>query len=96
MSFRDLLCLERLLMIMDSGPAFHQAGQHPEAPCPVCAKEKGDNASKQLFSLRGFNEDQHDPAIPQSWFKAPPMKLEGKDKEMEALRVRSDLYPINK
>ena len=83
------------LTTVDIGPAFHQAGRQPEAPCPVCAKEKGDNAPKQLFSLRGFNDDQHDPAIPPFWFKAPPMKLEGKDKEMEALRVRRILYSID-
>lgn len=71
------------------GPAFFPAGQQPEEPCPVCTKEKGDNAAKLLFSLRGFNADEHDPAIPRCWFKAPPMKLEGKDKEMEALRVCS-------
>ena len=69
------------------GPAFFPAGHRPQAPCPVCVKEKGDKAEKQLFSLRGFNEGEHDPAIPRCWFKAPPMKLEGKDKEMEALRV---------
>lgn len=76
------------LPLLTVGPAFYQIGQHPQASCPVCAKEKGDDAAKQLFSLRGFNDGEHDPAIPRCWFKAPPMKLEGKDKEMEALRVR--------
>ncbi|KAF1967625.1 hypothetical protein BU23DRAFT_542551 [Bimuria novae-zelandiae CBS 107.79] len=71
-----------------NGPAFHQVGQQPQASCPVCLKEKGDDGAKQLFSLRGFNDDEHDPAIPKCWFKAPPMKLEGKDKEMEALRFQ--------
>ena len=78
-------------MHLTTGPAFHQEGQQPQAPCPVCSREKGDKAPKQLFSLRGFNEGEHDPAIPRFWFKAPPMKLEGKDKEMEALRVRLGL-----
>jgi hypothetical protein len=59
----------------------------PQASCPVCVKESGDDTARQLFSVRGFGEDDHDPAIPKYWFKAPPMTLEGKDKEMEALRV---------
>ncbi|KAJ4294583.1 hypothetical protein N0V90_008274 [Kalmusia sp. IMI 367209] len=71
-----------------SGPAFHKAGQQPQASCPVCIRENSDDTLRQLFSVRGFNKDEHDPAIPQFWFKAPPMKLEGKDKEMEALRFQ--------
>lgn len=69
------------------GPAFHQAGQQPQASCPVCVKENGDDTARQLFSVRGFGEHDHDPAIPKFWFKSPPMNLDGKDKEMEALRV---------
>lgn len=72
-----------------TGPAFHQAGQQPQASCPVCVKESGDDAARQLFSVRGFGKDEHDPAIPNVWFKSPPMALDGKDKEMEGLRVRS-------
>ncbi|KAF2441570.1 hypothetical protein P171DRAFT_365950 [Karstenula rhodostoma CBS 690.94] len=71
-----------------NGPAFHQAGQQPQASCPVCVKENGDNTPRQLFSVRGFGEGDHDPAIPKFWFKSPPIALDGKDKEMEALRFQ--------
>jgi len=70
-----------------SGPAFHKEHQHPQAPCPVCVNEGAGDTPRQLFSVRGFKENEHDPAIPPLWFKAPPMKLDAKDKEMEALRV---------
>ncbi|KAL1612324.1 hypothetical protein SLS60_000550 [Paraconiothyrium brasiliense] len=74
--------------LANAGPAFHQANQQPQAPCPVCVEESGDDTARQLFSVRGFNEDEHDPAIPKLWFKAPPMKLEGRDQETEALRFQ--------
>ncbi|OAG07325.1 uncharacterized protein CC84DRAFT_1143789 [Paraphaeosphaeria sporulosa] len=71
-----------------NGPAFHQAGQQPQASCPLCVKENGDDTARQLFSVRGFGDDEHDPAIPSFWFKSPPIALEGKNKEMEALRFQ--------
>ncbi|KAL5409038.1 hypothetical protein PMIN03_006201 [Paraphaeosphaeria minitans] len=71
-----------------NGPAFHQAGQQPQASCPVCVKENGDDTARQVFSVRGFGEDEHDPAIPSFWFKSPPIALDGKGKEMEALRFQ--------
>lgn len=72
---------------IDTGPAFHPAGQRPKAPCPACLKEKGDNELRDLYSVRGFNKDEYDPQIPPSWFTAPPIRLDGSGKEMEALRV---------
>jgi hypothetical protein len=42
---------------------------------------------RDLYSIRGFHEDEHDPAIPPIWFTAPPMSLDGRTREMEALRV---------
>ena len=50
-------------------------------------KENGDTTVRDLFSIRGFGDDEHDPQIPSLWFKAPPLDLTIKTKEMEALRV---------
>ncbi|KAI8934058.1 hypothetical protein NX059_008824 [Plenodomus lindquistii] len=69
-------------------PPFHPAGQRPKASCPVCTKEKGDREVRELYSVRGFNKDEYDPQIPPSWFTAPPIRLDGSEKEMEALRFQ--------
>jgi hypothetical protein len=53
----------------------------------VCVKEKGDNQPRDLYSIRGFQQHEHDPKIPAAWFNAPPIKLDGSGREMEALRV---------
>jgi len=47
----------------------------------------GDNAVRDLYSIRGFRPDEYDPDIPPIWFRAPPMSLDGSSKEVEALRV---------
>ncbi|KAH7094380.1 hypothetical protein FB567DRAFT_431769 [Paraphoma chrysanthemicola] len=70
------------------GPAFHPDGQRPKAPCPVCMKEKNDKASRDLYSIRGFQQNEYDPMIPATWFKAPPAGFEGNGKETEALRFQ--------
>ncbi|KAL1797313.1 hypothetical protein ACET3X_003919 [Alternaria dauci] len=70
------------------GPPFHAAGQRPKAACPVCVKEKGESEPRDLFSIRGFNKDEYDPQIPPAWFTAPPVRLDGSGKEMEALRFQ--------
>jgi len=70
-----------------TGPPFHPAGKRPKAPCPVCIKEKKDTTERELYSIRGFHKDEYDPQIPPSWFTAPPIRLDGSGKEMEALRV---------
>jgi len=78
----------RQLLTATTGPPFHTAGQRPQSPCPVCIKEKGDSEPRDLFSIRGFKKDEYDPQIPLAWFTAPPIRLDGSGKEMEALRVR--------
>jgi hypothetical protein len=70
-----------------AAPTFHPDGQRPKATCPVCVKDKGDSAPRDLYSIRGFHKDEFDPAIPPVWFTTPPVSLDGKGKEMEALRV---------
>lgn len=70
-----------------AGPSFHPEGQRPRASCPTCLKEKGDSELRDLYSIRGFHKDEHDPMIPPAWFVAPPMSFEGNSKEIEALRV---------
>jgi hypothetical protein len=40
-----------------------------------------------LYSIRGFQKDEHDPMIPPTWFVTPPINFEGNGKELEALRV---------
>ncbi|KAF2833810.1 hypothetical protein CC86DRAFT_389938 [Ophiobolus disseminans] len=70
------------------GPSFHPGGQRPKAPCPVCVREKGDNQSRDLYSIRGFQKDEHDPMIPSAWFTTPPISFEGNDRGTEALRFQ--------
>ncbi|KAK1908447.1 hypothetical protein P3342_009296 [Pyrenophora teres f. teres] len=74
--------------IEGGGPPFHPAGQQPKAPCPICIKEKSDSTERELYSIRGFHKDEYDPHIPPSWFTAPPIRLDGSGKEMEALRFQ--------
>ena len=76
-----------------TGPHFHSDKERPKAPCPVCIKEKGDNEPQFLYSIRGFNKNEYDPMIPSSWFTAPPIRLDGNGKEMDALRVCH--YPVH-
>ncbi|EUC46875.1 hypothetical protein COCMIDRAFT_91417 [Bipolaris oryzae ATCC 44560] len=70
------------------GPPFHSDKERPKAPCPVCIKEKGDSEPQFLYSIRGFNKNEYDPMIPPSWFTAPPIRLDGNGKEMDALRFQ--------
>ncbi|ORY09134.1 hypothetical protein BCR34DRAFT_381973 [Clohesyomyces aquaticus] len=70
------------------GPPFHPAGTRPRAACPVCAKEKGEDRLRELYSIRGFKEGEYDSAIPACWFTTPPIKLDAAGKEMEALRFQ--------
>jgi hypothetical protein len=72
-----------------TAPHFHPDGQRPKAPCPTCLKEKDDGASRDLYSIRGFQKNEHDPIIPQAWFVTPPISFDSNGKEMEALRVRT-------
>ncbi|KAL6158736.1 hypothetical protein ACJQWK_03703 [Exserohilum turcicum] len=70
------------------GPPFHSEKERPKAPCPVCIKEKGDSAPQFLYSIRGFNKNEYDPLIPPAWFTAPPIRLDGSGKDMDALRFQ--------
>lgn len=66
---------------------FHPADQLPQAPCPLCTLEKGDNANKTLFPVNGVSEGEYDSNIPQAYFQTPPVRLGGSDPDLEALRV---------
>jgi hypothetical protein len=70
-----------------TAPQFHPEGQRPKAACPTCVKQKNDNELRDLYSIRGFQKNEHDPMIPSAWFVAPPLSFEGDGKEVEALRV---------
>lgn len=70
-----------------TAPPFHPEGQRPRAPCPTCVKEKNDGEPRDLFSIRGFRENEYDPVIPPAWFVAPPVDFEDCGKDMEALKV---------
>jgi hypothetical protein len=83
----SLVSVSWVLTQPSAGPPFHPAGQRPQAVCPVCVKDNGDATPRDLFSIRGFHEDEYDPSIPPVWFTTPPISLDGKGKEMEALRV---------
>jgi hypothetical protein len=68
---------------------FHPEGQRPKAACPTCIKEKNDRTVRDLYSIRGFQKDEHDSMIPSAWFVAPPISFDANGKEIEALRVWS-------
>lgn len=53
----------------------------------MCIREKKDDTSKDLYSIRGFRKDEYDPMIPAAWFNAPPITLDGNGGELEAFRV---------
>ncbi|KAH7371507.1 hypothetical protein BKA66DRAFT_572747 [Pyrenochaeta sp. MPI-SDFR-AT-0127] len=77
-----VFCAEHL----EGGGEFRDT--RPRASCPVCIKEKNDTELRDLYSIRGFSKDEYDPQIPPNWFTAPPIKLDGNGKEMEALRFQ--------
>lgn len=52
-------------------------------------RDRGDDSPKDLFGIRGFGAGEHDAAIPEAWFRCPPVKIEGADPGMDALRVGS-------
>lgn len=76
-------------------PPFHPEGERPKESCPVCMQEAGDETPRDLYSIRGFEKDEHDPMIPAIWFDVPPAKLNEKGEEMEALRVRQRRGPTS-
>jgi hypothetical protein len=79
--------LYQVTSLQIAAPPFHPEGQRPKAPCPTCVKQKNDSEPRDLYSIRGFQKNEHDPMIPPAWFVAPPMSFEGNGKEIEALRV---------
>lgn len=81
---------EVIHILMATAPPFHPSGSRPRAPCPVCSRDKGDKDPRELYSIRGFGKGEYDSAIPECWFVAPPIKLDSKGHEMEALRVKWD------
>ncbi|KAJ4378285.1 hypothetical protein N0V86_005985 [Didymella sp. IMI 355093] len=70
------------------GEHIEGGGQKPRALCPWCFKENGDATLRDLYSIRGFEDDEHDPQIPSTWFTAPPVNIDIRTKEMEALRFQ--------
>ena len=71
-----------------AGVPFHPAGQQPKAKCPYCVANKDKHDKVLLFGIRGCNEDQHDSAIPKSFFNTPPITLDGRDNGFDALRFQ--------
>lgn len=69
-----------------SAAPFHPQGKQPQAPCPQCA-QAGDDSPKKLYGIRGLGDGEHDPAIPQTWFSCPPIRLDGAAPGMDAVRV---------
>jgi hypothetical protein len=80
-------CLYHATRLHVTAPPFHPEGQRPKAACPTCVKQKNDSEPRDLYSIRGFLKNDHDPMIPSAWFVAPPISFEGDGKEVEALRV---------
>ena len=79
--------------LTSSAPPFHASGKQPQAPCPRCV-EKGDDASKDLYGIRGLGEGQMDAVIPQEWLQCPAIKLDGSVPGMEAVRVSIILHAV--
>ncbi|KAI9811643.1 MAG: hypothetical protein M1827_005392 [Pycnora praestabilis] len=73
---------------LDGGGApFHPADNPPRAPCPVCV-ENGNEDLKALYAIHGVKEGSYDSVIPKSYFVTPPVRLDGTDAGMEALRFQ--------
>ncbi|KAL2352779.1 hypothetical protein BJ546DRAFT_1097216 [Cryomyces antarcticus] len=68
------------------GAPFHPEDEPPRAPCPLCSAEKNDRSLKSLYGIRGCWEGAYDPMIPKAWFDTPPIKLDGSQPGMDALR----------
>jgi hypothetical protein len=71
------------------GAPFHAEGDHPQAPCPFCEREKNDSRPKLLYAIRGTSDGEHDSVVPKEWFQFPPGKLNEADLDMRAIRAGS-------
>lgn len=93
-TFDDVCQIERYLYIAYTflGPAFHQAGKRPSAPCPICIRDGVSTEARDLLSVRGFEEGQYDPALPKEWMSAPHPSLYTENPESESLRVSYSSY----
>ncbi len=48
---------------------------------------KNDQAPKMLFFINGTADGEYDKQIPESYFRTPPVQLDGNNAGLEALRV---------
>ena len=56
-------------------------------PCPRCVQEKGDASLKDMFSIRGLGDGEHDAIIPSEWRNCPPIRLSDGTPGMSAVSV---------
>lgn len=78
--------LSRALLTSLAVP-FHPKEKLPEALCPQCKEERGDNSPKQLYGIRGFRPGEYDDHLPASWLVCPPKILDTDINGVECLRV---------
>ena len=62
-----------------------QSGKQPHTTCPECEATKQDACLKKFFPIRGYAQDERDPAIPEAFFQCPPAAL--MDENTDDLRV---------
>ncbi|KAH7061307.1 hypothetical protein B0J12DRAFT_564885, partial [Macrophomina phaseolina] len=70
------------------GAPFHPKGECPRAPCPYCSQKSNDVRPKALYAVRGLQQGNYDPEIPEPLFQSPPVKLHGHGVRMEALKFQ--------
>ncbi|MCJ1469899.1 hypothetical protein MMC07_008543 [Pseudocyphellaria aurata] len=70
------------------GPQFYPSPQKPQAPCPLCSRERGDFSNKSLFWVNGVSSGEYSLEIPKAYFQTPPLRLAGDDPDLEALRFQ--------
>lgn len=91
--------LQVSLRLTTPGIPFHRSGEIPRAPCPYCVSQKGDNANKILYGIRGYQDKQYDSHIPKNWFDVPPVPLTSEGEGSDAMRamaihMRYDQYDL--
>ncbi|EME38534.1 hypothetical protein DOTSEDRAFT_140871 [Dothistroma septosporum NZE10] len=71
------------------GVPFHQEGQHPLAPCPVCVASNPQRTTpRELFVIRGLSKGEYADEIPDTYLVCPPPSLAVEDAELDPLRFQ--------
>lgn len=67
---------------------FHSKDSKPQAACPRCINDHGDETLKDMYAIHGLQKGEYDSVIPDEWLQSPPTKLDIAVPGMGAIRVR--------